>query len=577
MTDIATTMSRGGRRLPALLPSSQGGVLVLLLIFVATLSLAPLVRLAVTGLAPAGFVDLDRLADLLLKRRVLTATLNSLQVAALSTVIAVVLGTLAALLTALTDMRARTAWVFGFVLPLMIPPQVTALAWVQAFSPTSPLLGALGLALEPGVRHPLFSATGIIVLLGLTNAPLVFLTVRASLVRLPASLAEAARAAGAGNLRLVATIVLPLARAGLLAGAGLAFVSAIGNFGIQAMLGIPARFPTLVTLIYRQMNAYGPSALSDMASLALLLSSITVVALALAGWAGRRGNLQVDGSGGTIRIPLGRARPVVEGCAWAFLFATLALPLSALVATSLVSGYGQGLTLETLTFEHYLNALFRHAQIREAFATSFTLTGAAVAILLVVSLFLGWFLTFRRGPEVRAAHMAAELAYALPGVILGVAMILFFLKPLPLLGFSLYGTPWIILAAYLSNFLALALRPVLGGFAQVDRSLEEAARVAGAGFLTRMRDIIAPLVAPSLFASGILIFMTVLNEIQVSILLVSSSTRTIGPMIVFLDEAGSSTLAAAVGCLMVLVVFALMLGASLVSRRLPGGALPWQD
>ncbi|MAA98460.1 MAG: ABC transporter permease [Stappia sp.] len=577
MSDIATTMSRGGRRLPALLPSSQGAVLVLLLLFVAALSLAPLVRLAVTGIAPAGFIDLDRLADLLLKRRVVTATLNSLQVAALSTVIAVALGTLAALLTALTDMRARTAWVFGFVLPLMIPPQVTALAWVQAFSPTSPVLGALGLALEPGARHPLFSATGIIVLLGLTNAPLVFLTVRASLARLPASLAEAARAAGAGNLRLVATIVLPLARAGLLAGAGLAFVSAIGNFGIQAMLGIPARFPTLVTLIYRQMNAYGPSALSDMATLALLLSTVTVAALAFAGWAGRRGNLQVDGSGGTIRIPLGRARPMVEAGAWAFLVATLALPLSALVATSLVSGYGQGLTFETLTFEHYVNALFRHSQIREAFATSFTLTGAAVAILLVVSLFLGWFLTFRRGPEVRAAHMAAELAYALPGVILGVAMILFFLRPLPLLGFSLYGTPWIILAAYLSNFLALALRPILGGFAQVDRSLEEAARVAGAGFLTRMRDIIAPLVAPSLFASGILVFMTVLNEIQVSILLVSSSTRTIGPMIVFLDEAGSSTLAAAVGCLMVLVVFALMLAASLASRRLPKGALPWQD
>ena len=185
MSDIATTMSRGGRRLPALLPSSQGAVLVLLLLFVAALSLAPLVRLAVTGIAPAGFIDLDRLADLLLKRRVVTATLNSLQVAALSTVIAVALGTLAALLTALTDMRARTAWVFGFVLPLMIPPQVTALAWVQAFSPTSPVLGALGLALEPGARHPLFSATGIIVLLGLTNAPLVFLTVRASLARLP--------------------------------------------------------------------------------------------------------------------------------------------------------------------------------------------------------------------------------------------------------------------------------------------------------------------------------------------------------------------------------------------------------
>lgn len=575
MADIATTLTREGRRLPALLPSSRTTVLVLLLLFVGLLSLAPLLRLAVTGLAPDGFVDLDRLSELLLRRRVATATLNSLYVALASTALAVVLGTLAALLTALTDMRARAAWVFGFVLPLMIPPQVTALAWVQAFSPSSPVLGALGLSLDPGVRHPLFSSTGIVLLLGLTNAPLVFLTVRAALARLPASLAEAARAAGAGGFRLVVTIVLPLARAGILAGAALAFVSAIGNFGIQAMLGIPARFPTLVTLIYREMNAYGPSALADMATLALLLASVTVAALAVAGWAGRRGRLAIDATGGRIRLSLGRARPLVELLAWGFLVATLVLPLSALVATSLVSGYGQPLTAETFTLTHYANALFHHGQIRDAFATSFALTTAAVAILVTVALFLGWFLTFRRGPAVRTAELAAELAYALPGVILGVAMILFFLRPLPLIGVSLYGTPWIILAAYLSNFLALALRPIAGGFAQVDRSLDEAAQVAGAGFLARMRDILAPLVAPSAFAAGILVFMTVLNEIQVSILLVSSGSRTIGPMIVFLDEAGSATLAAAVGCLMVAIVFALMLAASLAARRLPKGALPW--
>ncbi|WP_417771466.1 ABC transporter permease [Stappia sp.] len=577
MTDMASALSREGRRLPALTVSTQGIVLALIIGFVGVLSLAPLVRLAVTGLAPEGTLDLDRLADLYLNRRVIAATGNSLYVAAASTLLAVAVGTGAAVLAAHTDMRARSAWVFGFVLPLMIPPQVTALAWVQAFSPSSPVLGALGLSLPPGVRHPLFSSSGIVFLLGLYNAPLVFLTVRAALNRLPANLAEAARASGAGSLRLLFTVLLPLARAGILAGAALAFVSAIGNFGIQAMLGIPARYPTLVTLIYRKLNSYGPAALSDMASLALLLSTITVAALALAGWANRRGDLRVDATGGTIRLPLGRARPVVEIGAWAFLLATLALPLSALAATSLVTGYGQELTAATLTLENYANALFAHAAIREAFATSFTLTAAAVAVLIVVSLFLAYFLTWRKGPEVRAVHMAAELSYALPGIILGVAMILFFLKPLPVLGISLYGTPWIILAAYLSNFLALALRPILGGFAQVDRALEDAARVCGAGFLTRMRDIVTPLVAPAVFASGILLFMTILNEIQVSILLVSSSTRTIGPMIIFLEEGGSSTLAAAVGCLMVVIVLLFMLGASALSARLPRGALPWQD
>ena len=156
-------------------------------------------------------------------------------------------------------------------------------------------------------------------------------------------------------------------------------------------------------------------------------------------------------------------------------------------------------------------------------------------------------------------------------------MILFFLKPLPVLGTSLYGTVWVILAAYLSNFLALALQPVLGGFEQIERSLDEAAQVVGAGIFRRLKDIILPVLAPAAAASAILVFMTAINEIQTSVLLVSSRAQTIGPMIIFLEEAGSSTLAAAVGCLMVLVILTLMLVSLTFARRLPQGVLPWHD
>ena len=565
------------RRWPAFPVSTPGLVLFGLGVFVAVLSLAPVARLALAGIAPSGSIDLDRLSDLLLKPRVLNATMNSLFVALASTLLATAVGVAAAILCVFTDMRARTAWVFGFVLPLMIPPQVTALAWVQAFSPTSPLLGLFGLALPPGSRHPLFSAAGIVLLLGLYNAPLVFLTVRAALRRLPANLVEAARASGAGSFTVLRTVILPLSRAGIFAGAALSFVSAIGNFGIQAMLGIPARFPTLITLIYQQLNSYGPSALADMASLALMLSLVTVAGIGVSGWLGRRGDARVEGLGGAIRMPLGRWRSLAEATAWLFLIATLALPLSALLATSLVSGFGQALSYDSLTFANYANALFYHASIREAFLTSLAITTVATILLAMVSLLLGYFISWRRTLPVRLIHMATELAYALPGIVLGVAMILFFLKPLPLLGFSIYGTVWIILAAYLSHFLALALRPVLGGFAQIERSLEEAGQIAGAGFLQRIRDIVAPLLAPTLVAGGVMVFMSALNEIQVSILLVSSGARTIGPMIVFLEEGGSSTLAAAVGCLMILIVLSLMAIASLFAKRLPKGALPWRD
>jgi iron(III) transport system permease protein len=557
-------------------PRARTQVLAALFLFVAFLSLAPLLRLVATAIAPGGTPDWARLLRLIANARVAEATFNTAQVALASTALALLLGTAAALAVCLSDMRSKTAWVFAFILPLMIPPQVTALAWVQAFSPSSMIFRALGIALPFGARHPLYSEGGIILLLGLYNTPLVFLAVRASLARLPGELVEAARASGAGPLFVLRTVVLPLARAGIFAGAALSFVSSAGNFGIQALLGIPARFPTLITLIYQRLNALGPGALPDMAVLSLLLAGLITLALALNGWLGSRRDQRVEGTARRVVLPLGRWRRPVEVLAWGFLALTLVLPLSALFSTSLVTGFGQPLGLDTLTLTNYASALYRQAAIRQAFFTSLWVSAAATGILIAASLLLGYFLTWHRGPLVRALQLISELAYALPGVVIAIAAILFFLRPLPLIGISLYGTVGIILAAYLASHLTAALRPTLGGLAQIDRSLEEAAQSAGAGFLTRFRDIVVPLAAPAAAAGGIIVFLSLLNEIQVSILLVSSSARTIGPTVVFLEEGGSSTLAAAVGCLMVVIILALMTAASLLSRWLPKGVLPWQ-
>lgn len=560
-------------------PSSEQGMLWVLTLLIGLLSVAPLGRLVWTALAPEGVPDLTRLQQLTGTTRVLRATGNTLTIALAATVIAIVVGTLGAWLVALTDMRAKQAWVFAFILPLMIPPQVTALAWLQALSPSGVVLSglnALGISLFSPGKQPLYSLWGIIILLGLHNAPLVFLSVRAGLRRLPADLVEAARITGASSLRVMLTVVLPLARPAIFAGAALSFVAAAGNFGIQAMLGIPGRVPTLITLIYQQLNNSGPGSLPDMAVLSILLAVITLGGLLLSGFLGGRHDVRVTGTPRRLQQPLNRWRLPVEITVWIAIVFTLVMPLSALLTTSLTSGFGQALSWQSLTLANYRNALFDYPAVRHAFFTSLGLTMVTVVILTFVALFMAFFLTWQRTRLVSLLHLSSELAYALPGIVTGIAAILFFLKPLPLLNVSLYGTVWIILAAYLSNFLALVLRPTLAGFAQIERSLDEAAQLAGAGFLRRMRDILLPLAGPSALAGAILVFLTALNEIQVSILLVTANTQTLGPMIVFLDEGGSSTLAAAVGCLMVVIVLLFMLLATRLTRKLPEGVLPWQ-
>ncbi|WP_058968716.1 ABC transporter permease [Type-D symbiont of Plautia stali] len=559
--------------------NSEKLVLALMVLLIGLLSVAPLVRLVWTAIAPQGVPDMARLMHLIASDRVLIASGNTLLIALSSTLISVLLGTAAAWLVALSDLRAKTAWVFAFILPLMIPPQVTALAWLQALAPSSPLallFGSLGLPWFAPGEQPLYSLSGIVLLLGTHNAPLVFLTVRAGLRRLPADLVEAAQVSGASRTRVLFTIILPLARPAIFAGAALTFVAAAGNFGIQAMLGIPARVPTLITLVYQQLNGIGPSALPNTAVYALLIAVITLAGMAASAWLGGRHDVRVNGAPRLWQQSLGRGRMAIEGAAWLWMALTLLLPISALLITALTSGFGQALTWQTLTLENFRSALWGYPAVRHAFITSLGLTSLAAIILTATALFLAYFLSWRRTKLVRGLWLASELTYALPGIVTGVAAMLFFLRPLPIINVSLYGTVWIILAAYLANFLALVLRPTLAGFAQLEPALDEAARLCGAGFMRRMRDILLPLAAPSALAGTVLVFLTALNEIQVSVLLVTSQTQTIGPTIVFLDEGGSASLAAAVGCLMILVVCLLMGLATRLARRLPQGVLPWQ-
>jgi len=568
--------SRGAPRAPLFRLTSEGIVLALLAVLILSVSVAPMLRLAQAALFDDGGLAIERLAKLFSRPQTGAAIWNTVQISLASTLVSLLIGAVFAVIMVQTDLRGKSALVFAFVLPLMIPPQVTAMAWIQAFSPSSPVLGFLGLSMEAGTRHPLYSKTGIILLLGIYNAPLVYLALQASLRRIPQDLAEAARAAGAGPIRVLLTIILPLARGGMVAAASLAFVSAIGNFGIQAMLGIPARVPTLITQVYQQINGLGPSALPNMAALSLVLTALTVAGVLLTARAGDRNDTRVDLGSRPLMLPLGRTGALIAALLWAYLIVSLLLPLSALLQTSLVPAYGLPLTAETITLKNYVSALFQQVSLRDAFVTSLWLTLATVGFLMLASVFLGYFLTWRRGPLVRLLHFGSEAAYTLPGITLGVAMILLFLRPLPGTQVSIYGTPWIILAAYVAGFFALALRPVLSGYAQIDRALEEAAQVAGAGFLRRMRDVIWPLIAPTAIAAAVIVFMTAINEIQTSILLIFSGTRTIGPMIIFLEEGGASTLAAAVGCLMILGVLALMLMSTALSRFLPKGVLPWQ-
>ena len=547
-------------------------------IIVAMLSIVPMFRLAFEIVMPQGSLSAAPTIAALSGSATWTATLHSLQVGIGGTLLAVVLGTAVALLVSLTDVRGRGPFVLFYVVPLLIAPQVTALAWLQLFGPASPFLKLIGMAPPLGTRNPLYSTGGIIALLGVQYAPLVFLMVRAGLRKLPRELVEAGLSSGAGRWTVVGTIILPLMTPSIIGATALAFVSCVGNFGIPAFLGIPAGYLVLPTLIYQRLASGGPAVLSEVAVLSMLIGLIAMAGILAQDFAARRRDYRITSASLTAApFTLGKWRPLAELLMWLVVIVVLVLPIVGLLLTSLVAAYGVPLTMKTVTLANYEFVLFEHAAARRAFFNSFGLSLAAAAFAVVIAVPLAYLITWRKRWWTRFLNLSAELPYALPGVVLAIASLLLFLKPLPVIGLHIYNTIWIILYAYLARFLVLALRPTISGLHQIDRSLEEAAQVAGAGLYRRLRTIVFPLVAPATLAGGVLIFMTAFSELTVSALLWASGSETIGVVIFSFEQGGDSNYAAAVSTLTVLVTFVLMLFTNLFARHLPSGVLPWRD
>ncbi|MDQ4136721.1 MAG: iron ABC transporter permease [Pseudomonadota bacterium] len=553
------------------------GLLAPIALAVIAFDLLPAGRLLQTALAPGGTFDPDKAFSALASRSAVRATWATLETAFFSTLLALPLGTLMALVLGVTDIRRRQIASFLFVLSLMISPQVIALAFLHLAGPASPILNTLGIAPEAGSANPMLGRLGIILVLGLHHAPLVYVIMSAGLKRIPLTVVEAARMDGSPPVRIVTDHLLPLLRPHLMSAGLLAFVAGIGNFGIPALLGAPVNYLTLPVLIYRRLSSFGTGILGDVAALGLLVAVIAIVCVAASQLLTRHGDVLLEEDAPLQPFwKLGRAGAAVEISVALVIAVTLVLPMLSLFASALVPSYGMPLAFSTITLDNFVEVLARQDVTIRAFLNSLLYAGGAACLLACLSIPMAYGLVRLMGPARIPATALLEISYVLPGIVLAIACILLFLKPLPLIGVSLYATPWIIVFAYLARFLAVVLKPVLAGMTQVDMAQEEAAALDGARLMRRLMDVILPSLLPAAVAGGLMAFLLAFSELTVSALLWSAGTETIGVVLYNLEEAGLASQASAVAIVIVAVVTLAMLGLNALRRHLPAGTLPWQ-
>lgn len=549
------------------------GVIAIALLFGAL----PFGRLILAALAPSGTFSPDAALAEITSRAAVAATLHTVETGLVAALGSILLGGTVAILLAVTDIRGKKPLALIFVFSMMVAPQVAALAFLSLTGQSSPVLSALGLTPAPGTPNPLVGRFGIMLVLALHHAPLVAITLWAGLRTVPHLLVEAAQVEGASPFVIVTRILLPVLRPHLVAAFLAAFVAGISNFGIPALLGMPANYLTLPTLIYRRLSSFGPAGLADAAALSMLVALIAGAGVAA-------GMLALRGASGKVEIDLrmqpfwklGRLRPVLEIALWSILALKVGLPCLALLGEALTPAVGVALTWQSVTLDKFVEILLRQDVTLRAFRNSFLFASLAAVLLAAAAIVIAFALE-RRMPKLRRpVETLIEIPYALPGVVLAIACILLFLKPLPLIGVSIYATPAIILFAYAARFLPLALKAPMAAMAQIEAHHEEAAALDGASTWDLIRLVVAPILAPAAAAGALLVFLVAFNELTVSALLWSAGTETLGVVLFSFQEAGLTGEAAAIGISASVIVLAVMLLLNRLERHLPDGILPWR-
>ncbi|HJB62602.1 MAG TPA: iron ABC transporter permease [Candidatus Microbacterium pullistercoris] len=525
--DPASNRVRGARRRVDGV-GALTGVLWAACAVVVALPIAALVFLAGDG----------RRIQTLLQGDVLEAALNSVVSATASAFFAVVLGTTFALLLDRTDLPGRGGLRLLALTPLLMPPFVGAIAWLGIAGPTSPV----NLWWREAFGAPLWSiygADGVILLLTVHSYPIVMLVVSAALRRIPSDLEHAARISGAGPLRTVVAVTLPLLRPALLSSFILVAVGNLADFGIPSIIGLPERYVTLATLVYRYLQSGTvEDPLGIVATIGVVVLLVALAGLVVDAVVGRGGH-ELDTSAVVVeRISLGRARTSLGAAMWILVLLITVLPLVALLTQTLLRAPGVPLAWENLTLDHLITALGSQTALTGA-ANSLMLAGLAAVVCGVLGLGIGVVTARTTGRARRGLAATATLPQAIPGIVIAVAWLIL----APRLG--LFNTPWLILAAYITSFLALVVQSVAAPLSATPSSAEEAARVAGASRLRALIDISCRMALPAALSGAVLVAVTAVRELTLSVLLLSPGSQTLGVAIFNFQQAGAFSTASA--------------------------------
>ncbi len=461
----------------------------------AGIGLAPVIVLFVKSLFVDGEFSLDNYGTLFHSNREWWLLFNSLRLTGATTLITVLLGVSLGTLLGKTDLPLRRFFAALFIIPLIIPSYILAIAWFHCLGRSGIMSSVLGEGSGVLASSLLFGFTGTLFVMVSALLPIVIVLTMTYLRMVSPNLEEAARLHYSWPTAL-RKITFPLISPGIALAALIVFILTLGEFGVPSFL----RFDVYPVESFTRFSAFYD--FSTATAAAIPLGIITVVVLIIERLFLRKKTFilrRMESEGTMVMVPLGKTKPFFMAAVSILVFILVIVPLCVLIYKS-------------FSFSAYNEAFVRST---DSIIRSLVYASVGATCLVVFGFFLGYLLDRKAIRLSYAADSIAVFLFALPGAVIGIGLSGLWNTP----GTNfIYASMVIIIFGYIAQYTALGERIMAATFAYTPRSMEESAQIAGAGWYRRIFQILIPLTSRGMIATWLICFIFCLRDVGITMM-----------------------------------------------------------
>lgn len=523
---------------------------ILLAVVVGFLVLWPVLQLQWRAFLDGGSA-FRRMAEL---PRIGTTVQTTIVLAILSSVVAVLTGTLLAWCASMLPQRVRRIGELAPLLPLVVPAVAAVTGWIFLLSPK---VGYLNMVLRklPGLGgleegpFDIYTESGIVIITGMLLSSFVYVFVFTGLKNMGQELEAAAAACGASPAMRFFTITLPLLRPSIIFATGVVFLLGLGQFTAPLLLGRTAKIDVLTTEMFylteRFPVDFGLGAALGFPILALGLLVVLAQRFAL----GEQKRFVVVSARSKYNVRETRWwAAVVIGL---YLLVTTVLPLLALIYVSVSPFWTGSLVVPELTLRHWSSVLNNRGLV-DAIWTSVRTSVIGIAILIPVGFFMAFALlqsTRITRPARMAIDLFATLPIAVPASLMGFGLLFVYSQP-PI---QIYGTTAVLVVTYVTLMIGHSTRLQFTTLVATGQEFLEASRACGAGPIRSFLQVMLPMCRKGIAATAALTFVLLFHEFSASLMVRSARTQVIGSVMYDVWAGGVYSQVAVLALIMVVV------------------------